>query len=610
MPWLALALALVSWSSPSAGEQRTLVHPRDSGAEIANPGMGWIFPYYDNSPHSYGARLGSSDTVDDFPGLGVIQLRIAWSFIEPSEGDFNWAMLDAPGQRWIDRGKKIAIRITCSEPGMIYATPKWVRDAGAKGYLSTWDEWEPDFDDPVFLEKLDALLAALAARYDGNPDVAFVDVGSFGGWGEGHTFSTSRRTYPCSTVIRHIDLHLKHFRHTLLTANDDFAFQGDEPIDFELRKHQGMEIILYAREKGLTLRDDSILVDAGDRAYHNAAMAQLFWPTAPVIIESCHYGLRRDQGVWGDGSKYLEALEEYHASYASIHWWPREFLAENRELVRQMNLRMGYRLQVAEASWPSHLVLEENAILRFASRWRNAGVAPCLPGGCPAVTLKDSHGGIVAVFVDEGFDVRALPVGPPGQTELRDQEATFVLRPPLIHAPQSSAPVLEEPGVPIPMPDPEPPPASLRPGTYEVYISIGTRTGTPRIALPLPHSDGARRYRLGVLEAVPSTDTAISGTGHSALTPGRELLRCHPNPFNVTTQLAFELSGGRRVSLDVFDLLGRRVRTLTAGALPAGTHTICWDGRDDGGSDLASGVYVARLSHAGDTRARAMTLLR
>jgi hypothetical protein len=518
--WLVLVLVLMGWSSPSMGEQRTVVYPADSGAELGNPGMGWIFPYYDNSLDGYGARLEPSDTVDDFPGLAVIQLRIAWSFIEPNEGDFNWSLLDTPTQRWIDKGKQIALRITCSEPGMIYATPKWVQDAGAKGYLCTWGEWEPDFDDPVFLEKLDVLLAALAARYDGNRDVAFIDVGSFGGWGEGHTFATSGRTYPCSTVIKHIDLHLKHFKHTLLTANDDFAFQGDEPIDFELRKRQGMEIIRYALEKGLTLRDDSILVEGGDRAYYNAAMAQLFWPTVPVIIESCHYGLRRDQGVWGDGSKYLEALEEYHASYASIHWWPREFLVENRELVRQMNLRMGYRLQLTEASWPSQLTIAENTTLRFTSKWRNAGVAPCLPGGNPAVTLKDSVGGIVGVFVDQGFDVRSLAVGPPGRAKVRNQEATFVLRRPIIYISDYGDPIPAEPGVPVPTPEPRP--GSLRPGTYEVYISVGTLTGTPRIALPLAHDDGSRRYRLGTLEAVQPTQTVITGPDRSAPAPGRD----------------------------------------------------------------------------------------
>ena len=93
---------------------------------------------------------------------------------------------------------------------MRYATPEWVEKAGAKGYNFTpgqLDEngafWEPDYNDPVFLEKLDHFLAAMAARYDGNPEVAFIDVGSFGVWGEGHLWASTQMEYPGETIIRH-----------------------------------------------------------------------------------------------------------------------------------------------------------------------------------------------------------------------------------------------------------------------------------------------------------------------------------------------------------------------------------------------------------------------
>jgi len=287
--------------------------------------------------------------------------------------------------------------------------------------------------------------------------VAFIDVGSFGVWGEGHTFASTKLKYPARTVIRHIDLYRKRFKKTLLAANDDFSFQGDETID-------------YARKQGLTLRDDSILVQGGENAYFHAQMAQAFWPTLPVILESEHYGPSRDRGNWRDGSQYLQAVEEYHASFISIHWWPREFLAENKDLVDRINRRLGYRLQLTEASWPQKA--RAGSILGFAARWRNTGVAPCLPGGYPALTLKDAKGGIAGVFVDESFDMRSLPIGPPDKAEARSQRATFTL------------------------------PFNLNPGTYDVYISVGTRTGTPCIALPLPDHDGQRRYRLGIFQVL------------------------------------------------------------------------------------------------------------
>ena len=453
---------VVNAAEAASSLERVVVKPPDTGVALENPGMGWVLHFYDNIPGNYGSKLEPADTVEDFPGLTVVYLRIPWSYVEPAEGQFNWAVVDTPAQRWLAQGKQVAFRFSCTESWMRYATPEWVKQAGAKGYnfkpgqeMADGPYWEPEYDDPIFLEKLEKFLAAAAARYDGNPEVAFIDVGSFGVWGEGHTFASTKRKWPASTVIKHMNLHRKYFKKTLLAANDDFAFQGEETI-------------AHALNTGLTLRDDSILVQGGTNAYFHAAMAQPFWPKLPVVLESEHYGSSKKRGHWKDGLQYLQAVEEYHASYASIHWWPREFLNENKELVDRINRRLGYRLQAVEISWPARVPVEGSWQVQQA--WRNAGVAPCLPGGYPALTFKDAKGGIAGVFVDEHFDVRALPVGPPGAARPQSQPALFRL------------------------------PFNLKPGTYEVFVSVGTRTGTPTLALPLVDSDGQKRYRLGKVE--------------------------------------------------------------------------------------------------------------
>jgi len=327
-----------------------VVRPRDNGAALVNPGMGWVAHHYDNQLWKYHENLASTDTVDDFPGLSVVYFRLAWSYVEPEEDSYDWSVVDAPAQRWIAQGKKIAFRFSCSEsdPKQPYATPIWVREAGADGYffqpgkgvVERGPNWEPDFNDPVFLEKLDHFLAAAAKRYDGNPDVAFIDVGSFGVWGEGHTFWSTKLNYNANTLKQHVDLHTRHFKKTLLAANDDWANHG-----------RGPQTLDYAFSQGLTLRDDSILVEGAGKEYKSAQWAEKVWRDRPVIIESEHYGMSKDRGVWGDGGKYLEAVEKYHASYVSIHWEPREFLARNRALVDSINRRLGDRNQPPEAGW-------------------------------------------------------------------------------------------------------------------------------------------------------------------------------------------------------------------------------------------------------------------
>ena len=121
--------------------------------------------------------------------------------------------------------------------------------------------------------------------------------------------------------------------------------------------------------------------------------------------------------------------------------------------------------------------------MQVGYRWRNAGVAPCYPGGFPAITLKDAKGGIAGVFVDEEFDMRTLPVGPPDQAQPVGREVKgYSLDS------QASRPLIE-----FRMP----PDHILKAGTYDVYVSVGSRSGTPKIALPLPGEDGQRRYLLG-----------------------------------------------------------------------------------------------------------------
>jgi hypothetical protein len=454
----------------AAAQERVTVRPTDTGQALINPEMGWTMMFYSNIPGNYGSKLAPSDTLEWFPGCSTVYLRLPWAYIEPEEGKFNWAILDTPAQRWIARGKYVAIRITSSESWLRFATPQWVKNAGAKGVDYDFGKgpraggamWDPVFDDPIFLEKLDHFLAALAAHYDGNPNVAFVDVGSYGLWGEGHTMMSSQvPDNQAEPIIRkHIDLYLKHFQHTLLAFNDDLI--GSE------RQGRHFPLSDYAISRGLTLRDDSILVQPPPRSWFHAEMAQEFWPKTPVIVEHEHFGPSKGRGAWGDGSLLLKAVEDYHASFLSIHWWPQIELAENRAMVDRINLRLGYRIQLQEVSWPASSRIGHPFTVEW--KWANAGVAPCYPGGFAALTLKDDQGGIAAVLVDEGIDMRSLDVGLPGQAPARSSSGEFCA------------------GLIAP---------TTNPGSYDVYVSVGRRDGTPQIAMPLAGEDGQRRYKIG-----------------------------------------------------------------------------------------------------------------
>jgi hypothetical protein len=358
-----------------------------------------------------------------------------------------------------------------------YATPKWVQDSGAQGIEFEFGQgpksggplWDPEYLDPVFLEKLDHFLAAMARRYDGNPNIAFIDIGSFGMWGEGHTGFSSRlnEAQTLAVVKQHIDLHVKHFQHTLLCISDDVAGPSKPGRHFPEMD--------YALSKGVTMRDDSILVQPPPNSWYHAEMAQEFWPRLPVILEHEHYGGSKQRGAWS-GDLLLKSVEDYHASYMSIHWWPREELNENRETVGRINRRLGYRIQLKEISWPAEVKLGEPFTVETA--WANTGVAPLYAGGFWSFTLKDDKGGIVSAQMDESFDLRNLNVGPPDQAPIKKIQSRFTIAMRLLDPRGAHAP-------------------PTKPGTYDVFVSVGQRDGTPLIALPLRGQDGQRRYNLG-----------------------------------------------------------------------------------------------------------------
>ena len=83
----------------------------------------------------------------------------------------------------------------------------------------------------------------------------------------------------------------------------------------------------------------------------------------------------------------------------------------------------------------------------------------------------------------------------------------------------------------------------------------------------------------------------------------------YPNPFNSGTVIRFSLPQSQGVELSVYNLAGQEVLTLVEGTRPAGTHVVSWDGRDDQGRTLASGLYLYRLAAGSRVETRKLLLL-
>ena len=98
------------------------------------------------------------------------------------------------------------------------------------------------------------------------------------------------------------------------------------------------------------------------------------------------------------------------------------------------------------------------------------------------------------------------------------------------------------------------------------------------------------------IELVKLRPSALTAVNEGVVTPSAfALLQNYPNPFNPSTTIRFSVSQGGSAMLEIYDLTGRHVRTLLSGEVAGGTHSAQWDGRDERGSSVGSGVYFYRL---------------
>jgi flagellar hook assembly protein FlgD len=89
-----------------------------------------------------------------------------------------------------------------------------------------------------------------------------------------------------------------------------------------------------------------------------------------------------------------------------------------------------------------------------------------------------------------------------------------------------------------------------------------------------------------------------------------ELFQNYPNPFNAETNIRYRLNETGPVRLQIFNVTGQRIITLVEEVQSPGIYTVRWDGRDEHGSEVASGVYFSHLQAGSRTGSRKMSLVR
>jgi len=150
-------------------------------------------------------------------------------------------------------------------------------------------------------------------------------------------------------------------------------------------------------------------------------------------------------------------------------------------------------------------------------------------------------------------------------------------------------------------------------GTYAVSIEDQSVAWSTTIAGEISIA-GDRLYIAtadGYLFVLKSSQlTEVEDDESSGLPSQYALSQNYPNPFNPGTTIEFDLARRSDVCVEVINVLGERVRNLVETSLPAGVHTVEWDGKNDNGHSVATGVYFYRITAGDFTETKKMLLLK
>ena len=127
---------------------------------------------------------------------------------------------------------------------------------------------------------------------------------------------------------------------------------------------------------------------------------------------------------------------------------------------------------------------------------------------------------------------------------------------------------------------------------FRLYESVTIPEGTQKVEL---HVKDGENQLIGTVDSADMDQLTNVRITDRVFPASFSLYQNFPNPFNNATQIQFNLDQDQELSLQVFDMQGKEVVTLTKGFFPAGSHTLVWNGQDHTGYSVASGIYFYRI---------------
>jgi hypothetical protein len=374
-----LCLMVMLSVSTIFGQQMVVVTPEETDEILANPGIGWETFHQTSKQDKY---------LPPWIPSTVHYARWGWGELEPQQGKLNRAFLDKMLKETHDSGQKLAFRVMCCSTyaGHPYH-PKWCGKERQADYDGQGPFPIPDMDDPVVLDRHLDFIKRLGERYDGNPDIDHVDLGSIGWWGEWHLSGSKTCKLPTlENRTKVVDAYLAAFKKTPLLM----LIGGDECLKHACAHGTGWRADCLGDMGGFT-RQWCHMLNAYPREVGRVSDA---WKTAPVAWETCW-----DMRKWADEGWSLRYIFNYalacHASYLNNKSAPLPQRGGVRPEIERFLHRLGYRFVVNELKHDAQV--QAGGKLELLMKWQNIGSAPCYKPYRVAYRVSNANGFAKAV---------------------------------------------------------------------------------------------------------------------------------------------------------------------------------------------------------------------
>lgn len=455
---LLLALGALSLSStPVQAEPVQTVNPVPITGPLVNPG---------NGVASFHGGFGDSLGPAQYPDTGIEYRRYYWSELEPEEGQFNIALVDeafAAAARH-HPAMNVGLRFMILDgPESGSKIPQWLIDKGIKGDWTTDHKtFAPDLNDPTFIRYAQRLLNTFGARYGKNPELATLDIGIVGAWGEWHNsnfpnLKPLHERYTTEQLNRYVDMHFTAFPDTPKIM----LISGEGSLVYAAKKGAGWRADCWGDWRNFGpdwnhMRDDyPQRIEAAQSSW--SGFNQI-WRKAPVSFEICGH-----MAQWLSVQRYTR--EEVQATFdwalaqhaSTINLKSTDVPKVYRDIVDKALVKMGYRFRVVSLTHPASVRAGQSLALN--SSWSNDGVAPVYLRYTLAWRLQDKRGQTVAQG-SAGDDIRQWL---PGSQRSGYQLAT---------------------------------PGNLAAGQYHLDVGLLDKNGLPRIQLANEGKQADGWYRL------------------------------------------------------------------------------------------------------------------